>query len=106
DARDGSEAVQDLAVDAERVDLALWALCEPESRDAEFAHAGASSLCRRWLKTNKLWNPRRLLRSVPRKMTTWMPTSAQMPHGHERHGRSWSVRQYSPWRSGSPRKES
>jgi hypothetical protein len=70
DAGDGSEAMQELPVDSERADLAAWALRKPEGGDGKFAHAGVSSLCRSWLKTNRLWKPQRLLRSVPRKMTT------------------------------------
>ena len=47
--------------------------------------------CSRSSKTNRLWKPRRLLRSVPRKMTTSMPASSQIPHVQVFHGRASSV---------------
>ena len=53
-ARDGGEAMQQLAVDAEGVDLARRALRELQGRDAQFCHAAASSLWSRSLKMNRL----------------------------------------------------
>src|SRR5215213_1599450 len=85
------EAPQLLAVDGEAVDLLPASLTYAERGKAQFhcararscsaaGHPGwsssARSSCSR--KTLRLWNPRRLLRSVPRNRMTSTPAAWQM----------------------------
>src|SRR5438876_6172344 len=55
DTGNAREAMEQLAVDAERIDGTRRPLIDLQSGDAEFGHeARASSRCNRWLKTCRL----------------------------------------------------
>src|SRR5579859_289858 len=97
-ARDSGDLRQLLAVDGEADQHAIGALADGQGRQPQlrseqscraFAAAGlrgghavlpdASSRSSRWLNTWRLWNPRRLFRSEPRKIAMSMPALAHSP---------------------------
>ena len=96
-ATDSREVVDPLAVDAEAVDE-LLALPDPERGQSDLvavSHVGGSLVrARLWqvapscaARTDRLWKPRRLLRSVPRKMAISTPCSRHRVAGAVRPGR-------------------